>query len=363
MIYKNIPKYFRKSLFYRALNPDKSSDQIYIPEEFTIHHKINTVEDIFKVLTVVQFWQFDNIPKAVYKFMYKEDNLEKTLLYLSKNIDPKIQNTLSELIMSLKPQSNIQICIFYNIYKQLNLKIDVMINYIILNKSCLSNLSDISNIKLLGGLLDGIIGPFSDYLRGYITSNSLIYVKEFYSFYYELKKCEDIKDKFPDLIKCLTEFKVMKVDYYLNYNSEEYKHVSTEKRTIFDIFLLTCIKTTYSDDEPENLFEIHDRVSLSVNIFNIIKEFIDNEYSYDINILSFDVPQLFLNVKSQFITLLVSFLIRLKESKILKKLEDLDWDKIEPITSIAYSGRNHIDKNIWLGFMKCRIETLNKIYL
>lgn len=239
---------------------------------------------------------------------------------------------------------------------------DLIYNYILLNKSCLY-IFQFNNEKLevkeLSALLDGILGPFNSSNVSEFDDGTLGYIKTLYPFYKKMEEPWMAQNAFIPLIRKIKSFKDMKIDYSLTVDNS-FRKPDSKKCTIFDIFLNTCIRGA------RYLNELFYKNDIFTSVSQIIKEFLNNGFNYNPKILfkidkKEDPQDLFYSdINAQ--SLIVNYLIKINEPKLFKYLNKLKWDSIEP-KNYEEEGFHLTEKNeykIWnLKSMKFKIQELN----
>jgi hypothetical protein len=317
---------------------------------------VNNFEDLVKKLEIVQFWGFDEIPDPIMNYI----NYDKVGFCINcvNNINNiNVIDILRVIISTIKPNSILEIYHLYRLIYTFKVNDNEIINYIINNKECLYLFypefsSFAKTMRNLTCLLDGIRGPFLENNISDYDNYVFLYVRGLYPLYYDLKYSWEVSDKLPKLIEDNRMWKNLRIYFNFSYENK-FNNISDKNRiTIFELFLNTCLEgSRYVKDES---------YEYNISIDSIIKTFLDNDYEYNPDFL-FVQPIIENSIDDNILdimghALIVKTLIMYDDIIILKKLESISWDDINPSYYEDYRDNLHIseeDKDIWhLRIMK-----------
>lgn len=233
MNYKNILRtdlhyVIRSSKFYQELTASKK--YLSVPLNFNLYFRnnvnINSIYDIIKIFTVIQFWECDMLPFEVFDYIYKNQNYnwnyvfsrivifrlnnnEQYLLQLMKIVS---QYRNKKLLREIAKNDMVELLIWYKRYERLN-----RVN---------NRISDKGNLIIFYSCLNGSFKMFRFGIKygAYYTSNIVKMI---------LSAC-NIKDNRVKYLNLLIKsgFKIRSSDIFecIRYDNDEcFKYLLTQK--------------------------------------------------------------------------------------------------------------------------------------
>lgn len=202
MNYKDILKtdlhyVIRSSKFYQELK--KSKKYLSVPLNFNLYFRnnvnINSIYDIIKIFTIIQFWECDMLPFEVFDYIYKNQNynwnyvFSRIVIFKLNNKEKyllKLMKTVSKykdikLLRKIGKKDFVELLIWYNRYERLN-----RVNY---------SISEKGNLIIFYSILNGSFKMFKYGLK-YGAYCSYNIVKMILSAY----NIEDNRVKYLDLL-------------------------------------------------------------------------------------------------------------------------------------------------------------------
>ena len=218
----------RSSKFYQELTASKK--YLSVPLNFNLYFRnnvnINSIYDIIKIFTIIQFWECDMLPFEVFDYIYKNQNYnwnyvfsrivifrlnnkEEYLLRLMKIVS---QYRNKKLLREIAKNDMVELLIWYKRYERLN-----RVN---------NRISDKGNLIIFYSILNGSFKMFQFGIKygAYYTSNILKMILSAYN----------IKDNRVKYLNLLINngFKVRSSDIFecIRYDNDEcFNYLLTQK--------------------------------------------------------------------------------------------------------------------------------------